>query len=170
MKKLGIVTTLLLMILVLQAPRIALGLESPVLSTEELVEHSLTWDGETVAFEGEVLQDVMVRESGTWLNISDGNNTAMGVFIPVGTAVPAIEHTETYRTGGDVVRVTGVFHRACSQHQGETDIHVASLTVLVPGSDRSNPIHPLRFAWLAGLALLLALAVRVYYRKRPPTS
>ena len=170
MNRTGIVPVLLLVSALLQVPGAALGREAPVLSTEELVEHSLTWDGETVAFEGEVLQDVMARESGTWLNISDGNNTAMGAFIPAGTTVPAVEHTETYRTGGDVVRVTGVFHRACSQHQGETDIHVTSLIVLVSGSDRSNPIHPLRFAWLAGLALLLALAVRVYYRGQQPAS
>ena len=43
-----------------------------------------------MSFKGEVLQDLMVREDGTWMNLSDGNNTAMGVFVPKDVAMPAI--------------------------------------------------------------------------------
>jgi hypothetical protein len=99
------------------------------------------------------------------MNLSDGNNTAMGVFVPKGAAMPVISHTENYRTVGDVVFITGVFHRACVQHDGETDIHAVSVTVLMPGSTKENPIHLDRVVWLVVLAGLLGLVMWFYYRK-----
>jgi len=146
-------------------PAAANAEQPPVLSTNDLVENSYTWDGKTVSFKGEVLQDLMVREDGTWMNLSDGNNTAMGVFVPKGVAMPAISRTEDYRTVGDVVLITGVFHRVCAEHEGETDIHATSVTIVTPGSTKANPIHVNRVVWFIVLAGLLGLVMRLYYRK-----
>ncbi|HWQ21583.1 MAG TPA: hypothetical protein VN478_02500 [Clostridia bacterium] len=139
--------------------------QPPVLSTNDLVENSYKWDGKTVSFKGEVLQDLMVRADGTWMNLSDGNNVAMGVFVPKSVMTPVISHTEGYRTIGDVVLITGVFHRVCTEHEGETDIHATSVTVVTPGAARANPIHQSRVVWLLVLACLLGLVMWFYYRK-----
>jgi len=139
--------------------------QQPLLSTTELVENSYKWDGKTVSFKGEVLQDLMVRSDGTWMNLSDGNNTAMGVFVPKDVALPAIEHTESYRSVGDTVLVVGVFHRVCAQHQGETDIHATSVTIVKPGFTKANPIHRDRVAWLVVLSVLLGLVMWFYYHE-----
>jgi hypothetical protein len=147
------------------APVPASAGSSPVLSTTELVEDSYKWDGKTVSFKGEVLQDLMVRKDGTWMNLSDDNNTAMGVFVPTDVVMPTISRLEDYRTVGDVVLITGVFHRVCVQHEGETDIHAMSVTVLTPGSPRENPVHLDRVVWLVVLTVLLGLVMRLYYRK-----
>lgn len=165
MKRLCVILTVVAFAALIVAPIPASAGQPPVLSTTELVENSYKWDGKTVSFKGEVLQDLMVREDGTWMNLSDGNNTAMGVFVPKDVAMPVISYAEDYRTAGDVVFITGVFHRACVQHDGETDIHAVSVTVLTPGSTKENPIHLDRVVWLVVLAGLLGLVMWFYYRK-----
>jgi len=166
MKKLCAALTIVALAVLIVAPVSASAVQPPLLSTNELVENSYKWDGQTVSFKGEVLQDLMVREDGTWMNLSDGNNTAMGVFVPKDVAMPAISHTEDYRTVGDVVLITGVFHRVCVQHEGETDIHAVSVTVLTPSSIKANPIHLDRVVWFLVLAGFLAVIMWLYYLKR----
>jgi hypothetical protein len=165
MKRLGVVLTVVALAVLIVAPvPVSAGLP-PVLSTTELVEDSYKWDGKTVCFKGEVLQGLMVRMDGTWMNLSDDNNTSMGVFVPKDVAMPIIAHVEDYRTVGDVVLITGIFHRVCVQHEGETDIHAVNVTVLTPGSPRENPIHLDRAVWFLVLAGLLGLTMWLYYRK-----
>ncbi len=163
------VTLMVIAVAVLNASPVAANTEQPpVLSTNDLVENSYKWDGKTVSFKGEVLQDLMARADGTWMNLSDGNNVAMGVFVPGSVAMPVITHTEDYRTVGDVVLITGVFHRTCVQHEGETDIHATSVAVVIRGTARANPIHQGRIVWLLVLVCLLGVVMRFYYRK--PTA
>jgi len=88
--------------------------QPPLVTTTDLVEQSASWDGKIVSFKGEVLEDVLARSDGTWMNLSDGNNSAMGVFVPKAVAMPAISWTEDYRTIGDTVLVTGVFTERAS--------------------------------------------------------
>jgi hypothetical protein len=165
MKRLCIVLAVMALAVLIVAPvPVDAGLP-PVLSTTELVEDSYRWDGKTVSFKGEVLQDLMVRKGGTWMDLSDGNNTAMGVFVPTDVVMPTISRVEDYRTIGDVVLITGVFHRVCVLHEGETDIHAVSVTVLTPGSARENPVHVDRVVWLVVLAGFLGLVMWLYYRK-----
>jgi len=165
MNRLCVVLTVVVLAVLIVAPVPASAGQPPLSSTTELVEDSYKWDGKTVSFKGEVLQDLMVRKDGTWMNLSDGNNTAMGVFVPKDVAMPVISHVEDYRTVGDVVLITGVFHRVCVQHEGETDIHAVSVTVLTLGSTKANPIHLDRVVWFAVLAGLLGLVMWLYYRK-----
>jgi hypothetical protein len=165
MKRLCVVLTVVVLAVLIVAPVAVSAGQPSLLSTTELVEGSYKWDGKTVSFKGEVLQDLMMREDGIWMNLSDGNNTAMGVFVPKGVAMPVISYAEDYRTAGDVVFITGVFHRACVQHDGETDIHAVSVTVLTPGFTKANPIHLDRVVWLVVLAGLLGLVMWFYYRK-----
>ena len=157
-----VAVTMLLLALV---PSQTLAEEPPLVTTTQLVEQSATWDGKTVSFKGEVLEDVLARADGTWLNLSDGNNTAMGIFVPKTVSMPTISWTEDYRTIGDTVLVTGVFHRACVEHEGETDIHALSVVVVRQGSTKENPIHRDRVVWLIVLALALAVVMWFYYRK-----
>ena len=127
MKRFLVVLVVIALAVLSVSPVVATAEQPPVLSTNDLVENSYAWDGKTVSFKGEVLQDLMARKDGTWMNLSDGNNMAMGVFVPKGVTMPAISRTEDYRTVGDIVLITGVFHRTCVQHEGETDIHATTV-------------------------------------------
>jgi hypothetical protein len=170
MKKLVVVLVVIALGILGITPAVANAEQPPVLSTNDLVENSYKWDGKTVSFKGEVLEDLMERNDGLWMNLSDGNNTAMGVFVPKSVAMPAIEHTGDYRTVGDIVLITGVFHRTCVQHEGETDIHATSVSVVTPGFAKSNPIHSDRVVLFAVLAVLLAVVLWLYYRKPSGTA
>jgi hypothetical protein len=165
MKKLSAVMVVVVLLVLLLAPASVAAEQAPLLSTNDLVENSYAWDGKIVSFKGEVLQDLMVREDGTWMNLSDDNNMAMGVFVPKDVTMPPISRTEDYRTVGDVVLITGVFHRTCVQHEGETDIHAMSVTIVTPGSTKANPIHLDRVVWFLVLVGLLGLVMWLYYRK-----
>ncbi len=168
MRKLFRVLAVVVVMVVTMMPVYCAAEQAPLLSTTQLVEDSYVWDGEIVFFKGEVLQDVMQRPSGLWMNLSDGNNTAMGIFVPSNVEMPKISYLESYRTTGDTVLVMGVFHRSCPEHQGETDIHAVTVTVVTPGATRENPIQPRRIAWLLGLLALFALVLYRYLR--PPVS
>ncbi len=170
MKRLTVVLVAIALATLCIAPAVASAAQPPVLSTSDLVENSYTWDGKVVSFRGEVLEDLMERSDGLWMNLSDGNNTAMGVFVPTGVAMPTIEHTGDYRTVGDIVLITGVFHRTCVQHEGETDIHATSVTVVTPGYAKSNPLNSDRILLFAVLVMLLAVVLWLYYRKSSGTS
>jgi hypothetical protein len=161
-RRLGFLAVIVLLSILLPVPVSAAG-QTRMLSTNDLVENSYTWDGKTVSFRGEVLQDLMERKDGIWMNLSDGNNTAMGVFVPKEVAMPAISHLEDYRTIGDTVLVTGIFHRACALHEGETDIHAVSVEIIQTGASRDNPIHLDRVIWLLVILGLLAFVMRLYY-------
>jgi len=170
MKRFLVVLAVVALALLNAAPVVANAEQLPVLSTNDLVENSYKWDGKAVSFKGEVLEDLMERKDGVWMNLSDGNNTAMGVFVPKNVAMPVIDHTESYRTVGDVVLINGVFHRTCVQHEGETDIHATSVTVVTPGSVRANPIYSDRVVLFAVLVVLLGVVLRLYYRKPADTK
>ncbi|MCE5192758.1 hypothetical protein LLF88_02250 [bacterium] len=172
MKRFSVVLIGVLILVLSFAPALAAAEaeQPPILSTNDLVENSYKWDGKIISFKGEVLEDVMQRKDGVWMNLSDGNNTAMGVFVPKDVAMPSIEYTESYRTVGDVVLITGVFHRTCIQHEGETDIHATSVTVVTPGSVRANPIHSDRVVLFVVLVMLLGIVLWLYYRRPADTA
>ena len=48
-------------------------------SFNQLIEKASEFDGRLVAVTGEAIGDLMLRQNGSWLNISDGS-TALGIF------------------------------------------------------------------------------------------
>ena len=106
----------------------------PVSSTE-LINSAKQYDGKTVVYTGEVIGDIMVRGVYAWINLNDGKN-AIGVWINK-DLIKDIHHAGSYKFKGDVVEVSGIFHRACLQHGGDLDIHAQSLTKIILG--RATP-------------------------------
>jgi hypothetical protein len=65
------------------------------------------------------------------LNIQDGGN-ALGVWISAGL-IKEINFTGDYKSRGDNLEITGIFHRACPEHGGDLDIHAQSVRKLSGG-------------------------------------
>jgi len=101
------------------------------ISSEELINNAKLFDGKSVVYIGEVIGDIMVRGEYAWVNVNDGKN-AIGVWIGK-DLVKDIAYTGSYKFKGDVVEVSGIFHRACLQHGGDLDIHAQSLTKRIAG-------------------------------------
>jgi hypothetical protein len=94
-------------------------------SSNELINNAKQYDGKIVTYEGEAIGDIMNRADFAWVNINDGNN-AIGIWIS-GPLAKSINYTGSYKTKGDRIEITGVFHRACPEHGGDLDIHAQAI-------------------------------------------
>ncbi len=101
------------------------------ISSTELINNAKGYDGKTVVYEGEVIGDIMVRGNYAWINVNDGEN-AIGLWMNA-TLTKDIIYTGSHKSAGDVVEITGVFHRACPEHGGDLDIHASGLRKTSPG-------------------------------------
>jgi hypothetical protein len=143
----------------------------------QLVENMQKYDGREVTIVGEAIGDVMVRGTYAWITVNDDryskksieeggeligmSNSGMGVWV-LERDTRDINIYGGYKNKGADVRVTGVFHRACHEHGGDTDIHATSLEVLKPGYPFSH-----RFPYYKLLAVLLltcAIGLLWYWR------
>ncbi len=123
--KLGLII-LCLAFFVLPRPSFAQGL-----SSSELIQNAKQYDGKLVVYTGEVIGDVMPRGGNAWVNINDGNN-ALGIWMSASLA-KEINYEGSYKSRGDSLEVTGIFHRACPEHGGDLDIHAQGLRKLATG-------------------------------------
>ncbi len=102
-------------------------------SSTGLINNAKQYDGKIVAYEGEVIGDVMVRGEYAWINVNDGQN-AIGIWINK-SLTKDILYTGSYKSKGDWVEVTGTFQRACIQHGGDLDIHAQAIRKLKAGRE-----------------------------------
>lgn len=134
----------------------------------DLVERMKEYDGMTVTFTGEAVGEAMVRGDHAWIHLNDdayyaknieegaplgGQNSGMPVWVSADLAAK-IRVFGDYKHEGDVVRVTGVFHDACAEHGGDTDIHAESLEIVRPGRRVVDEPKPAKLAWAVGLSVL----------------
>jgi len=96
------------------------------LSSTELVDNAKQYDNAAVVYEGEVVGEVMARGRYAWINLNDGHN-AIGIWVEKDLLQDIIQYTGNYKTKGDWLEVSGVFHRACVEHGGDLDIHAQAL-------------------------------------------
>jgi hypothetical protein len=135
------------------------------LTSTDLLNNTKRYDGQTVAYQGEVIGDIMVRGEYAWLHINDGI-TAIGAWIPK-TLVSDIQHLGDYHQKGDIVEIRGEFHRACPEHGGDLDIHVQEITKIASGNRLLEPasISKLYLGIFLTLISLLVYAVKFWKRK-----
>ncbi|MFA5144837.1 MAG: DNA-binding protein [Candidatus Omnitrophota bacterium] len=110
------------------------------ISSSELINNAKQYDGKIVVYEGEVIGDVMARGDHAWVNINDGEN-AIGIWINSSLAKD-IAYTGSYKSVGDGIEVTGVFHRACAEHGGDLDIHAQAIRKTTSGRNIREKLNP----------------------------
>ncbi|MDI6605534.1 MAG: hypothetical protein QME65_00070, partial [Candidatus Omnitrophota bacterium] len=62
---------------------------------------------------------------------------AIGVWLEASLLKDAPLTAGNYRSSGDIIEVSGVFHRACPEHGGDLDIHALQVQKIAAG--RHNP-------------------------------
>ena len=152
----------------LAAPAVA----DDTVSVVKLVDNMQRYDGKEVTIRGEAIGDIMVRGAHAWITVNDDpfslnrsieeggeligmSNAGIGVWLQA-EGTRDINVLGGYKNKGAMVRVTGTFNRACTEHGGDTDIHATRLVVLKEGHPFEHP-----FAWgkfLALVVLVLAAA------------
>lgn len=126
------------------------------LSSAELINRANEYDGRMVTYKGEVIAEVMRRGDFAWVNLHDGDN-AIGIWAPL-ALINEIVYTGSYKARGDIIEVSGIFHRACPEHVGDLDIHASSLRKIESGRLIPEAIKPIRLKQaliLLGVLLLI---------------
>jgi hypothetical protein len=126
------------------------------ISSTDLINNAKEYDGRLVVYTGEVIGDVMARGEYAWINVNDKKN-AIGIWLPQ-DLTKDIFYTGNYKHQGDAVEIIGIFHRACTEHGGDLDIHAQSLRKIkagMPAPEKSDIEKRNLIIVLAGVALLL---------------
>ena len=120
----------------------------------ELIRNAEKYNGETVTYEGEVIGDVMCRGEYGWINVTDVENV-IGIWCKR-EDLEKINFAGSYKTKGDKVRISGIFNRSCSRHQGGLDIHAQELEVVESGREIVHSLN-MKKAKLVGILAIAAL-------------
>lgn len=136
------------------------------ISSNDLVDNASRFDGQVIEYRGEVIGDVMNRGDHAWVNVNDGGK-AIGIWTTKKLA-GQINTRGDYNNIGDTVRVIGIFHRACSQHGGDLDIHANTFDVVSYGYPRVHTPNRNKL-WIAlflfiGIVILAVLPYLVKLR------
>lgn len=131
------------------------------LSSTELINNAQLYDGQIVAYQGEVIGDIMPRGEYAWINIHDGTN-AIGIWVK-NDLIKDIGYTGNYKFKGDLVEVSGIFQRACALHGGDLDIHAESIRKISQGRKIEERVNlekknlAIILAGILGLVWILSL-------------
>jgi len=120
----------------------------------DLINNAKHYDGKTISYKGEVIGDVMVRGDHAWVHVNDGI-IAIGVWAPK-TMIQDIRYAGEYHKKGDIVEVSGIFHRSCPEHGGDLDIHASVIRKITSGSSVIQPISRKK-VYIGVFSLILVL-------------
>lgn len=149
------------MFVIFLLPQDVMAAEKTEINT--LINQAKEMDGETVKVVGEAIGEPMNRGTYTWVNINDGTN-AIGVWMKKSDA-KKITYYGDYKNKGDMLQLTGIFNRACSQHGGEADIHFKTFDGIEKGQKIKIKILPIR-VMLAGVLISITLASAWIYKRK----
>lgn len=137
-----------------------------VVSSAELINNAKEYDDKIVSYKGEVIGDIMLRKGFSWINVNDGIS-AIGIWSDK-NLIKDILYTGSYKSRGDIVKVKGVFHRACIEHGGDLDIHIEELAIIETGSviKEKIDINKRKAVFILLGVLFVALALSQLTRKR----
>lgn len=96
-----------------------------------LIEYAKEFDGQEVTVQGEAIGERLDRGDYSWVNINDSTN-AIGIWLNKNEA-EGVTYYGDYKHKGDIIRITGIFHRACNEHGGEADLHTNSIEIIKEG-------------------------------------
>ena len=115
------------------------------------------YDKQTVQITGEAVGDIIdARDGMVWVTlaeVSSSSNASVAVLMTRESA----SHIDTlgrYGTTGTMLQVRGVFHLACPEDQGLSDVHATSVAVVTKGSHHANEFRPEAFAVGAALTVV----------------
>ena len=137
-----------------------------------LVSVNRALDDNQVSFEGEAVGDIVRANDGyMWVNVMGAAKSVIGVYV-TNEQAKLISQTGDYHTKGTSLKVTGTYHIACPEHQGELDVHASNIEVIASGGTTTHRISSTRsqaalvFCSAAGVILIIYLLTRSYLKKR----
>jgi len=129
-------------------------------SSKDLTSKAISYDNSTIEFQGEVVGDIMLRGDFGWINVLE-SKTAIGVWVNK-TDIEKIKSTGDYFHKGDIIIITGIFHRSCQIHGGDMDIHANSIEIVKPGKKIDHPIDKKKYAIIILLTVISIVLFLIY--------
>ena len=120
----------------------------------DLLNNAKQYDGKTINYKGEVIGDVMIRGDYAWLHVNDGT-IAIGICPPK-TIIQDIRYAGKKKKKGDIVEVSGTFHRSCLEHGGDLDIHASEIKKITSGNSVIQPASRKKI-YIGAYSLILVL-------------
>ncbi|MFZ2539226.1 MAG: hypothetical protein WAX04_10045 [Oscillospiraceae bacterium] len=151
-----VVRILLSLIFILLIFPTQVSASSKATEINSLIENAKQLNGKTITVQGEAIGEPLERNKYCWVNIHDGTN-AMGIWLKSEDA-QQVKKFGDYKNKGDIILISGVFHRACTQHGGEADIHSQKIQIVKKGYPVKEQISPLKIT-LAIILLIILLSV-----------
>ena len=139
-------------------------------SIEALATADVFYDNTTVVVTGEVVGDrrsAGVGSDSSWITLYSLKKGTAEQYNPSSIEVcvsnslaDTIDTYGRYNVRGTYIQVSGTYHLACADHNGLSDIHADSLSLVRKGAQLSNPFDVTMFfpgvlAVLAGLLVIL---------------
>ena len=123
-------------------------------------------DGALVRIQGEAVGDKLISTNeGVWINVLGSTGSCIGVQMSKDLS-QLIANMGDYNTSGTVIQITGDYHVACHEHQGELDIHAQKIEVLDVGGqiDHSFDLGQLILSVLLCIIALILFVLYIYLR------
>ena len=132
----------------------------------DLINGAKEYDNKTITYKGEVIGDVMIRGDHAWLHVNDGI-IAIGIWAPK-TLIEDIRYAGEYHKKGDIVEVSGTFHRSCLEHGGDLDIHASEIKKVTSGSPVVQPISRKKayFGFYSLILVSLFYALKKFFQRK----
>jgi Flp pilus assembly pilin Flp len=128
----------------------------------DLIENSATLDNTQVTIQGEVIGEALERGDYAWINITDTTN-AIGIWIKTDD-IGQIGFYGDYKHKGDVVKITGVFNKACAEHGGDVDIHCTAIEIVESGHNIAEQLPVNKVIIALALVLIALVMIAVFFR------
>jgi hypothetical protein len=130
----------------------------------KLLEQQDNLDGKRISFQGELIGQAIYEKKGVFVNLMDQEFNALGIYMDK-SFVKKFTHYGRHGTKGDFVKATGTFHKVCTQHGGDTDLHASEIQILKTGETIPEPkVSPVKIT-LSLLLPLLALFLFLHKKK-----
>ena len=127
------------------------------------------YDKQTVQVTGEVVGETISVTSDAdhaWIVLRDSDTGSTVTVFVRRSDLRKIDTYGAYGTTGTTLRVRGVFNLACSQHEGESDVHAQVVNVVSAGYEHKDAFNIDDFVpGVVALAVGIVLAL-VFWRMR----
>ncbi len=135
-------------------------------SIASLADEASVYNGQTVQVVGEVVGDKIFADNGNfWITVeavAPNDSSTISAYVS-DTLASKIDTYGRYGVTGTCVQVRGVYHQACDEHEGLSDLHVTNLEVSSQGFAHSDAFVAGDF--VPGILLMLAgLVVMLLFR------
>jgi len=126
------------------------------------------FENQTVQVTGEVVGDAIRAGIGSeyyWVTLTalDSKDDSTVVVYLSQTALANIDTYGAYAKKGTTLQVSGTFHLVCSEHQGVSDIHASSVSVVSEGAKTPDAFVVQKFI-PGAIVIVVGLVLLVLYR------